>query len=589
MPDVVLIWSEERRNSEPLLRSGPWTITRIAPASYELRYDGVLTANVSTPQLAKELATTVEKSKVSPISETDFAQPGLKVFITKPNSVRLGVTVGSFRPDVSAGVFLYSVDTGAAIKEFPATELVAREDAPESATLVWVLETRNSHPVYRSGPWTIKKTTDPDGDSYDIHRDGLPVTTVYDLGVAQSLAQHIGTQHLDDVRSVIDRVSDLQRPSAPPSTRQAAPEPIPLVHDERAERILMAEIERLRLRCLELEALRVRPAGPSVLSELYEELNQVTDYEAGFTSSRLAYISGQRAGLQSAIATVIRTARAGAPLESPEDDADALGLIDERDEAQAWADLLAGVIASPDEIGEFSNINNPFVNALEIARDRASERNRLAGIRSTLTRELSRVSDSCDAALLAGNAELFNRLNVGRSAFSFALQLLGFPSEEETANLTEEFTTRDAPAPPAAEQVELLWEDYRTNSWSKFGRVTDLGDGRWRVELRDVDVESREAAKALSQAVKNTIDRASSATPVPGGPLLSPASTPEVTPLVWEDSPTRSRNDHAKVVTTDDGWQVRLRNVTAPTRAEAKQLAACAISAISKTGLATSL
>lgn len=47
-------------------------------------------------------------------------------------------------------------------------------------------------------------------------------------------------------------------------------------------------------------------------------------------------------------------------------EAEILRLIDERDEAQEWADRLAAVAGGPDVIGEHSNANNPWANALEL-------------------------------------------------------------------------------------------------------------------------------------------------------------------------------------------------------------------------------
>ena len=47
-------------------------------------------------------------------------------------------------------------------------------------------------------------------------------------------------------------------------------------------------------------------------------------------------------------------------------DAEILRLIDERDEAQEWADRLAAVAGGPDVVGEHSNANSPWANALEL-------------------------------------------------------------------------------------------------------------------------------------------------------------------------------------------------------------------------------
>ena len=47
-------------------------------------------------------------------------------------------------------------------------------------------------------------------------------------------------------------------------------------------------------------------------------------------------------------------------------EAEMLRLIDERDEAQEWADRLAAVAGGPEAIGEHSNANNPWANALEL-------------------------------------------------------------------------------------------------------------------------------------------------------------------------------------------------------------------------------
>jgi len=42
-------------------------------------------------------------------------------------------------------------------------------------------------------------------------------------------------------------------------------------------------------------------------------------------------------------------------------------LIDERDNAQAWADKLAAALAPDDVLGEHSSMNDPWANALEYA------------------------------------------------------------------------------------------------------------------------------------------------------------------------------------------------------------------------------
>jgi len=47
-----------------------------------------------------------------------------------------------------------------------------------------------------------------------------------------------------------------------------------------------------------------------------------------------------------------------------------LALIDERDEAEAWADRLAAAIAPVDVLGEHSSANNPWQNALDYAAAR---------------------------------------------------------------------------------------------------------------------------------------------------------------------------------------------------------------------------
>lgn len=45
-----------------------------------------------------------------------------------------------------------------------------------------------------------------------------------------------------------------------------------------------------------------------------------------------------------------------------------LQIIDERDNAEMWADNLARRLAPPEILGEHSNVNNPWKNAMEYVR-----------------------------------------------------------------------------------------------------------------------------------------------------------------------------------------------------------------------------
>src|SRR5262249_16668715 len=51
--------------------------------------------------------------------------------------------------------------------------------------------------------------------------------------------------------------------------------------------------------------------------------------------------------------------------------ADAEHILKERDEAEEWADKLAYAIAPIEKIGEHTNLNSPWQNALEIAATQA--------------------------------------------------------------------------------------------------------------------------------------------------------------------------------------------------------------------------
>ena len=83
--------------------------------------------------------------------------------------------------------------------------------------------------------------------------------------------------------------------------------------------------------------------------------------------------------------------------------------IDERDLAQGWADKLAAAIGG-EEIGEHSNINNPWANALEIAENVMA----LKAENAELKRKLG---GGCDAANGGDHVVIIE--GKGRSKYAF--------------------------------------------------------------------------------------------------------------------------------------------------------------------------
>jgi len=61
-------------------------------------------------------------------------------------------------------------------------------------------------------------------------------------------------------------------------------------------------------------------------------------------------------------------------------EAEVAAVIDERDNAQDWADKLSWAIAPLDEIGEHSNANNPWANAVEIGDQARADAKRYRGV-----------------------------------------------------------------------------------------------------------------------------------------------------------------------------------------------------------------
>lgn len=72
--------------------------------------------------------------------------------------------------------------------------------------------------------------------------------------------------------------------------------------------------------------------------------------------------------------------------------------INQRDDAQEWADQLASVAGGVEEIGEHSNCNNPWRNALELLEAQSAEVSRLreenSGTRRSNSRKLAGASDA---------------------------------------------------------------------------------------------------------------------------------------------------------------------------------------------------
>lgn len=59
-----------------------------------------------------------------------------------------------------------------------------------------------------------------------------------------------------------------------------------------------------------------------------------------------------------------------APVPHDQHERDVTEALRERDEAQEWADRLAYAVAPVEVIGEHSNLNSPWQNALDVLRDR---------------------------------------------------------------------------------------------------------------------------------------------------------------------------------------------------------------------------
>lgn len=74
---------------------------------------------------------------------------------------------------------------------------------------------------------------------------------------------------------------------------------------------------------------------------------------------------------------VLPSAPPQAPTHEPAE-RETMQLIDERDGAEEWADKLAYAVGPVEDIGEHSNDNNPWANALEILKNRGSSGNYVA-------------------------------------------------------------------------------------------------------------------------------------------------------------------------------------------------------------------
>jgi hypothetical protein len=105
--------------------------------------------------------------------------------------------------------------------------------------------------------------------------------------------------------------------------------------------------------------------APEVLPPALAELVQVELTERNPHGS---YVQRLAAEVLALPADAVRLA----PADQPDDERATLDVIDERDNAQEWADKLAYAIAPESVIGEHSSSNNPWANALDHAKRQAA-------------------------------------------------------------------------------------------------------------------------------------------------------------------------------------------------------------------------
>lgn len=74
------------------------------------------------------------------------------------------------------------------------------------------------------------------------------------------------------------------------------------------------------------------------------------------------------------------------PVAAPQDD---LEIIAERDQYHDWADTLAYAVAPLEEIGEHSNVNNPWQNALDILEQRVGSQGETEMLREAARQAIS--------------------------------------------------------------------------------------------------------------------------------------------------------------------------------------------------------
>ncbi|PWK81663.1 hypothetical protein C8D88_11674 [Lentzea atacamensis] len=159
-------------------------------------------------------------------------------------------------------------------------------------------------------------------------------------------------------------------------------------------------------------------------------------------------------------------------------------LIDERDSAEEWADKLAYAIAPVEVIGEHSNANNPWANALEFLESQpALELDpslipehlhvsdvqrvfRAAGLRLVLNAETpaaevdpSRASATSEASRLQANSKLEQDLEMGRPSASTPPASGSSDTGPRVWTFGEGFEPRDCDRVRDSEGDEWVWRD----------------------------------------------------------------------------------------------------------------------------------
>lgn len=120
--------------------------------------------------------------------------------------------------------------------------------------------------------------------------------------------------------------------------------------------LLQQALDMLEEQALHIEA-EVQPAGKKLLNQIRAALSQLAEPTDTYTAVDMATAAAQG----------FRDGQAAVEQAAAQDEREIAELIDQRDNAEDWANKLSDAIASHTGayIGEHSNMNCPWANALE--------------------------------------------------------------------------------------------------------------------------------------------------------------------------------------------------------------------------------